>query len=156
MNTKNVHVIRESTIAKIVMLFSILMCILLYKPITAEATSADCDKGYGIPSPSTMVDLATGKGAYWSSGGSWQSWIDFYKSMGYTYTGYSDCYMLYGANSSGHQTNEYVHGYWMDLTKNGQTYWAILRNDFGDTNTYYSRYNGWHCIYKYMATYTNT
>lgn len=146
MNTKNVHVIREPTITKIVMLFSILMCILLYKPITAEATSADCDKGYGIPSPSTMVDLATGKGAYWSSGGSWQSWIDFYKSMGYTYTGYSDCYMLYGANSSGHQTNEYVHGYWMDLTKNGQTYWAILRNDFGDTNTYYSRYNGWHCV----------
>ena len=128
------------------MLFSILMCILLYKPITAEATSADCDKGYGIPSPSTMVDLATGKGAYWSSGGSWQSWIDFYKSMGYTYTGYSDCYMLYGANSSGHSINEYVHGYWMDLTKNGQTYWAILRNDFGDTNTYYSRYNGWHCV----------
>lgn len=119
MNTKNVHVIRVPTITKIVMLFSILMCILLYKPITAEATSADCDKGYGIPSPSTMVDLATGKGAYWSSGGSWQSWIDFYKSMGYTYTGYSDCYMLYGANSSGHQTNEYVHGYWMDLTKNG-------------------------------------
>lgn len=146
MNTKNVHVIRVPTITKIVMLFSILMCILLYKPITAEATSADCDKGYGIPSPSTMVDLATGKGAYWSSGGSWQSWIDFYKSMGYTYTGYSDCYMLYGANSSGHQTNEYVHGYWMDLTKNGQTYWAILRNDFGDTNTYYSRYNGWHCV----------
>lgn len=146
MNTKNVHVIREPTITKIVMLFSILMCILLYKPITAEATSADCDKGYGIPSLSTMVDLATGKGAYWSSGGSWQSWIDFYKSMGYTYTGYSDCYMLYGANSSGHQTNEYVHGYWMDLTKNGQTYWAILRNDFGDTNTYYSRYNGWHCV----------
>lgn len=146
MNTKNVHVIREPTITKIVMLFSILMYILLYKPITAEATSADCDKGYGIPSPSTMVDLATGKGAYWSSGGSWQSWIDFYKSMGYTYTGYSDCYMLYGANSSGHQTNEYVHGYWMDLTKNGQTYWAILRNDFGDTNTYYSRYNGWHCV----------
>lgn len=146
MNTKNVHVIREPTITKIVMLFSILMCILLYKPITAEATSADCDKGYGIPSPSTMVDLATGKGAYWSSGGSWQSWIDFYKSMGYTYTGYSDCYMLYGANSSGHQTNEYVHGYWMDLTKNGQTYWAILRNDFGDTNTYYSRYNSWHCV----------
>lgn len=146
MNIKNVHVIRELTITKIVMLFSILMCILLYKPITAEATSADCDKGYGIPSPSTMVDLATGKGAYWSSGGSWQSWIDFYKSMGYTYTGYSDCYMLYGANSSGHQTNEYVHGYWMDLTKNGQTYWAILRNDFGDTNTYYSRYNGWHCV----------
>ena len=66
--------------------------------------------------------------------------------MGYTYTGYSDCYMLYGANSSGHQTNEYVHGYWMDLTKNGQTYWAILRNDFGDTNTYYSRYNSWHCV----------
>lgn len=146
MNTKNVHVIREPTITKIVMLFSILMCILLYKPITAEATSADCDKGYGIPSPSTMVDLATGKGAYWSSGGSWQSWIDFYKSMGYTYTGYSDCYMLYGANSSGHSINEYVHGYWMDLTKNGQTYWAILRNDFGDTNTYYSRYNGWHCV----------
>lgn len=146
MNTKNVHVIREPTITKIVMLFSILMCILLYKPITAEATSADCDKGYGIPSLSTMVDLATGKGAYWSSGGSWQSWIDFYKSMGYTYTGYSDCYMLYGANSSGHQTNEYVHGYWMDLTKNGQTYWAILRNDFGDTNTYYSRYNSWHCV----------
>lgn len=146
MNTKNVHVIREPTITKIVMLFSILMCILLYKPITAEATSADCDKGYSIPSPSTMVDLATGKGAYWSSGGSWQSWIDFYKSMGYTYTGYSDCYMLYGANSSGQQTNEYVHGYWMDLTKNGQTYWAILRNDFGDTNTYYSRYNGWHCV----------
>ncbi|MFR4369061.1 MAG: InlB B-repeat-containing protein [Clostridia bacterium] len=146
MNTKNVHVIREPAITKIVMLFSILMCILLYKPITAEATSADCDKGYGIPSPSTMVDLATGKGAYWSSGGSWQSWIDFYKSMGYTYTGYSDCYMLYGANSSGHQTNEYVHGYWMDLTKNGQTYWAILRNDFGDTNTYYSRYNSWHCV----------
>lgn len=146
MNTKNVHVIREPTITKIVMLFSILMCILLYKPITAEATSADCDKGYGIPSPSTMVDLATGNGGYWSSGGSWQSWIDFYKSMGYTYTGYSDCYMLYGANSSGHQTNEYVHGYWMDLTKNGQTYWAILRNDFGDTNTYYSRYNSWHCV----------
>lgn len=146
MNTKNVHVIREPTITKIVMLFSILMCILLYKPITAEATSADCDKGYGIPSLSTMVDLATGKGAYWSSGGSWQSWIDFYKSMGYTYTGYSDCYMLYGANSSGHQTNEYVHGYWMDLTKNGQIYWAILRNDFGDTNTYYSRYNSWHCV----------
>lgn len=146
MNTKNVHVIRVPTITKIVMLFSILMCILLYKPITAEATSADCDKGYGIPSPSTMVDLATGKGAYWSSGGSWQSWIDFYKSMGYTYTGYSDCYMLYGANSSGHQTNEYVHGYWMDLTKNGQTYWAILRNDFGDTNTYYSRYNSWYCV----------
>ena len=146
MNTKNVHVIREPTITKIVMLFSILMCILLYKPITAEATSADCDKGYGIPSPSTMVDLATGKGAYWSSGGSWQSWIDFYKSIGYTYTGYSDCYMLYGANSSGHSINEYVHGYWMDLTKNGQTYWAILRNDFGDTNTYYSRYNGWHCV----------
>lgn len=66
--------------------------------------------------------------------------------MGYTYTGYSDCYMLYGANSSGHSINEYVHGYWMDLTKNGQTYWAILRNDFGDTNTYYSRYNGWHCV----------
>ena len=146
MNTKNVHVIREPTITKIVMLFSILMCILLYKPITAEATSADCDKGYGIPSPSTMVDLATGNGGYWSSGGSWQSWIDFYKSMGYTYTGYSDCYMLYGANSFGHQTNEYVHGYWMDLTKNGQTYWAILRNDFGDTNTYYSRYNSWHCV----------
>lgn len=146
MNTKNIHVIREPTITKIVMLFSILMCILLYKPITAEATSADCDKGYGIPSPSTMVDLATGNGGYWSSGGSWQSWIDFYKSMGYTYTGYSDCYMLYGANSSGHQTNEYVHGYWMDLTKNGQTYWAILRNDFGDTNTYYSRYNSWHCV----------
>ena len=146
MNTKNVHVIREPTITKIVMLFSILMCILLYKPITAEATSADCDKGYGISSPSTMVDLATGNGGYWSSGGSWQSWIDFYKSMGYTYTGYSDCYMLYGANSSGHQTNEYVHGYWMDLTKNGQTYWAILRNDFGDTNTYYSRYNSWHCV----------
>ena len=146
MNTKNVHVIREPTITKIVMLFSILMCILLYKPITAEATSADCDKGYGIPSPSTIVDLATGKGAYWSSGGSWQSWIDFYKSMGYTYTGYSDCYMLYGAKSSGHSINEYVHGYWMDLTKNGQTYWAILRNDFGDTNTYYSRYNGWHCV----------
>ena len=146
MNTKNVHVIREPTITKIVMLFSILMCILLYKPITAEATSADCDKGYGIPSPSTMVDLATRNGGYWSSGGSWQSWIDFYKSMGYTYTGYSDCYMLYGANSSGHQTNEYVHGYWMDLTKNGQTYWAILRNDFGDTNTYYSRYNSWHCV----------
>lgn len=146
MNTKNVHVIREPTITKIVMLFSILMCILLYKPITAEATSADCDKGYGIPSPSTMVDLATGNGGYWSSGGSWQSWIDFYKSMGYTYTGYSDCYMLYGANSSGHQTNEYVHGYWMDLTKNGQTYWAILRNDFGDTNTYYSRYNSWYCV----------
>lgn len=146
MNTKNVHVIREPTITKIVMLFSILMCILLYKPITAEATSADCDKGYGIPSPSTMVDLATGNGGYWSSGGSWQSWIDFYKSMGYTYTGYSDCYMLYGANSSGHSINEYVHGYWMDLTKNGQTYWAILRNDFGDTNTYYSRYNSWHCV----------
>lgn len=146
MNTKNVHVIRKPTITKIVMLFSILMCILLYKPITAEATSADCDKGYGIPSPSTMVDLATGNGGYWSSGGSWQSWIDFYKSMGYTYTGYSDCYMLYGANSSGHQTNEYVHGYWMDLTKNGQTYWAILRNDFGDTNTYYSRYNSWYCV----------
>lgn len=146
MNTKNVHVIREPTITKIVMLFSILMCILLYKPITAEATSADCDKGYGIPSPSTMVDLATGNGGYWSSGGSWQSWIDWYKSMGYTYTGYSDCYMLYGANSSGHSINEYVHGYWMDLTKNGQTYWAILRNDFGDTNTYYSRYNGWHCV----------
>ena len=146
MNTKNVHVIREPTITKIVMLFSILMCILLYKPITAEATSADCDKGYGISSPSTMVDLATGNGGYLSSGGSWQSWIDFYKSMGYTYTGYSDCYMLYGANSSGHQTNEYVHGYWMDLTKNGQTYWAILRNDFGDTNTYYSRYNSWHCV----------
>lgn len=146
MNTKNVHVIRGSTITKIVMLFSILMCIILYKPITAEATTADCDKGYDIPSPSTMVDLATGNGGYWSSGGSWQSWIDFYKSMGYTYTGYSDCYMLYGANSSGHQTNEYVHGYWMDLTKNGQTYWAILRNDFGDTNTYYSRYNGWHCV----------
>lgn len=146
MNTKNVHVIRGSTITKIVMLFSILMCIILYKPITAEATTADCDKGYGIPSPSTMVDLATGNGGYWSSGGSWQSWIDFYKSMGYTYTGYSDCYMLYGANSSGHSINEYVHGYWMDLTKNGQTYWAILRNDFGDTNTYYSRYNGWHCV----------
>lgn len=146
MNTKNVHVIRGSTITKIVMLFSILMCIILYKPITAEATTADCDKGYDIPSPSTMVDLATGNGGYWSSGGSWQSWIDFYKSMGYTYTGYSDCYMLYGANSSGHSINEYVHGYWMDLTKNGQTYWAILRNDFGDTNTYYSRYNGWHCV----------
>lgn len=146
MNTKNVHVIRELTITKIVMLFSILMCIILYKPITAEATTADCDKGYDIPSPSTMVDLATGNGGYWSSGGSWQSWIDFYKSMGYTYTGYSDCYMLYGANSSGHSINEYVHGYWMDLTKNGQTYWAILRNDFGDTNTYYSRYNGWHCV----------
>lgn len=138
--------IRELTITKIVMLFSILMCIILYKPITAEATTADCDKGYDIPSPSTMVDLATGNGGYWSSGGSWQSWIDFYKSMGYTYTGYSDCYMLYGANSSGHSINEYVHGYWMDLTKNGQTYWAILRNDFGDTNTYYSRYNGWHCV----------
>lgn len=93
MNTKNVHVIIGPTITKIVMLFSILMCILLYKPITAEATSADCDKGYGIPSPSTMVDLATGNGGYWSSGGSWQSWIDWYKSMGYTYTGYSDCYM---------------------------------------------------------------
>lgn len=146
MNTKNVHVIRVPTITRIVMLFSILMCILLYKPITADATTADCDKGYGIPSPSTMVDLATGNGGYWSSGGSWQSWIDFYKSMGYTYTGYSDCYMLYGTNNSGHQTNEYVHGYWMDLTKNGQTYWAILRNDFGDTNTYYSRYNGWHCV----------
>lgn len=146
MNTKNVHVIIGPTITKMVMLFSILMCILLYKPITAEATSADCDKGYGIPSPSTMVDLATGNGGYWSSGGSWQSWIDWYKSMGYTYTGYSDCYMLYGANSSGHSINEYVHGYWMDLTKNGQTYWAILRNDFGDTNTYYSRYNGWHCV----------
>lgn len=146
MNTKNVHVIRGSTITKIVMLFSILMCIILYKPITAEATTADCDKGYDIPSPSTMVDLATGNGGYWSSGGSWQSWIDFYKSMGYTYTGYSDCYMLYGANSSGHSINEYVHGYWMDLTKNGQTYWVILRNDFGDTNTYYSRYNGWHCV----------
>lgn len=124
MNTKNVHVIRVPTITRIVMLFSILMCILLYKPITADATTADCDKGYGIPSPSTMVDLATGNGGYWSSGGSWQSWIDFYKSMGYTYTGYSDCYMLYGTNNSGHQTNEYVHGYWMDLTKNGQTYWA--------------------------------
>lgn len=146
MNTKNVHVIRVPTITRIVMLFSILMCILLYKPITADATTADCDKGYGIPSPSTMVDLATGNGGYWSSGGSWQSWIDFYKSMGYTYTGYSDCYMLYGTNNSRHQTNEYVHGYWMDLTKNGQTYWAILRNDFGDTNTYYSRYNGWHCV----------
>lgn len=146
MNTKNVHVIRGPTITKIVMLFSILMCILLYKPITAEATTADCDKGYGIPSPSTMVDLATGNGGYWSSGGSWQSWIDFYKSMGYTYTGYSDCYMLYGTNNSGHQTNEYVHGYWMDLTKNGQSYWAILRNDFGDTSTYYSRYNSWHCV----------
>lgn len=146
MNTKNVHVIRVPTITRIVMLFSILMCILLYKPITADATTADCDKGYGIPSPSTMVDLATGNGGYWSSGGSWQSWIDFYKSMGYTYTGYSDCYMLYGTNNSGHQTNEYVHGYWMDLTKNGQTYGAILRNDFGDTNTYYSRYNGWHCV----------
>lgn len=146
MNTKNVHVIRGPTITKIVMLFSILMCILLYKPITAEATTADCDKGYGIPSPSTMVDLATGNGGYWSSGGSWQSWIDFYKSMGYTYTGYSDCYLLYGTNNSGHQTNEYVHGYWMDLTKNGQTYWAILRNDFGDTNTYYSRYNSWYCV----------
>ena len=100
----------ESFIAKASVIAFAVLSIVLVKPTDVKAYNNGCD----IISPSTMQEKNNDEPRY-STDGTWQEWIDWYASRGYTYTGYSN------ANADGVTT-----AYWMNFQSGSELYYALL------------------------------
>ena len=117
--SKKPFIVRASVIAIAV------LSMVLFKPVDVEAH----DNGCGIVSSSTMVYCFFDEPID-STSGTWQSWIDWYATKGYTYTGYSD--------ASGDVT-----AYWMKLQKGSELYYAFLYKHPNVDDEYWSPYKQW-------------
>ena len=115
---------KKSFIARASVITFVMLGMFFLKPTDVEAH----DNGCGIVSPSTMVNCFADTPID-STDGTWQSWIDWYATKGYTYTGYSD--------ASGDVT-----AYWMKLQKGSELYYAFLYKH-PTMDRYWSPYRQW-------------
>ena len=115
---------KKSFIARASVITFVMLGMFFLKPTDVEAHDSGCD----IVSPSTMVNRFADTPID-STDGTWQSWIDWYATKGYTYTGYSD--------ASGDVT-----AYWMKLQKGSELYYAFLYKH-PTLDRYWSPYKQW-------------
>ena len=115
---------KKSFIARASVITFVMLGMFFLKPTDVEAHDSGCD----IVSPSTMVNRFADEPIN-STEGTWQSWIDWYATKGYTYTGYSD--------ASGAVT-----AYWMNLQKGSELYYAFLYKHPA-LDRYWSPYKQW-------------
>ena len=115
---------KKSFIARASVITFVMLGMFFLKPTDVEAH----DNGCSIVSPSTM-EYHFSDTPIDSTDGTWQSWIDWYATKGYTYTGYSD--------ASGDVT-----AYWMKLQKGSELYYAFLYKH-PTIDRYWSPYMQW-------------
>lgn len=75
---------KKSFIVKASVIAIAVLSIVLSKPADVKAYNNGCN----IVSSSTMQEKTTDKPKY-STDGTWSEWINWYVSLGYTYTGYT-------------------------------------------------------------------
>lgn len=116
---------KKSFIVKASVIAIAVLSIVLSKPADVKAYNNGCN----IVSPSTMQEKTTDKPKY-STDGTWSEWINWYVSLGYTYTGYTK------TNAEG------VTAYWLNLQSGSELYYALLLANPADTR-YTAPYCKW-------------
>ena len=120
-----INMSKKSFIVKASVIAFAVLSIVLFKPADVKAYNSGCD----IVSPSTMQEKTTDKPKY-STDGTWSEWINWYVSLGYTYTGYTK------TNAEG------VTAYWLNLQSGSELYYALLLANPADTR-YTAPYCKW-------------
>lgn len=123
---------------------------------------------FGGQSPATVmaddtkiVEAVNHSGPYWSNGGSWNSWKNWYINKGYTIMGSGKTTLWWN--------KKYYEAWWLGVKdKNGNMKWALLFDSVQTTSgNYITRYDAWmpvregnDIVWYYLddegLTYTNT